>query len=329
MWKVGIGMFLLGALTLVAVVPAPDPDASDHPALLAMAGYNALCAVVLTLVGPRWRVVQVAPLVGIFNVSALVAIAEPVGATPFFYLWPLLQTAYFLSKRLLVVYLGFLLVTYGAALALFADPGIRTMLFMGGASSISLVGILVNVLKRRLDGVVEALEQSATTDSLTGLLNRRAFEARFDTELERARRAESPLALVVFDLDFFKQVNDRFGHARGDTALRRFAELLSAEQRPGDAIARTGGEEFAVLLPGSGADGAVVYAERVACELRAVTSDDDVPLSTSAGVAELGVDLSTRDELMSAADAALYGAKAAGRQRVAAYAPISALSPAC
>jgi diguanylate cyclase (GGDEF)-like protein len=180
-----------------------------------------------------------------------------------------------------------------------------------------------------LDGVVEALEQSATTDSLTGLLNRRAFEARFDTELERARRAESPLALVVFDLDFFKQVNDRFGHARGDTALRRFAELLLAEQRPGDAIARTGGEEFAVLLPGSGADGAVVYAERVASELRAVTSDDDVPLSTSAGVAELGVDLSTRDELMSAADAALYGAKAAGRQRVAAYAPISALSPAC
>jgi diguanylate cyclase (GGDEF)-like protein len=118
---------------------------------------------------------------------------------------------------------------------------------------------------------------------------------------------------VLFDIDWFKQVNDRLGHAAGDRALHRFATLLEREGRSADVLARIGGEEFAVVLFGVDEDGAQAFAERVLDVVAAETAEDEVQLSLSAGVAGASLD---SEQLFLCADRALYQAKDAGRGRV-------------
>ena len=108
---------------------------------------------------------------------------------------------------------------------------------------------LFGLLKERLDGLIERLSDAVKTDPLTGLLNRRGFEEAFELEVERARRLESPLTLLVGDLDHFKMLNDRLGHPAGDRALELMGEALTAGVRRIDRVGRMGGEEFALILP--------------------------------------------------------------------------------
>jgi diguanylate cyclase (GGDEF)-like protein len=155
------------------------------------------------------------------------------------------------------------------------------------------------------------LRDQALRDPLTGLHNRRALEQRFAAGLAQ------PLALAVIDVDHFKQINDRGGHAAGDEVLRALGALLQQGLRRGDAVYRTGGEEFVLLLPGADGAGALQRLER----LRQATAEATLPgapgpVTLSAGVAEAGQQGDTLDELLAAADAALYRAKAAGRNRV-------------
>jgi diguanylate cyclase (GGDEF)-like protein len=167
----------------------------------------------------------------------------------------------------------------------------------------------------RLHGIVK---RQAVTDELTGLANRRSFRESLDTELLRAERFGNGLALIVADLDDFKDVNDRFGHQAGDEVLRAFAEVLSGRIRGIDQAARLGGEEFAILLPETDALGAAALAEnlRVALAGLAVTvGEHDVHITASFGVAAFPESHSA-DELMTAADLALYSAKRRGKDRV-------------
>jgi diguanylate cyclase (GGDEF)-like protein len=168
----------------------------------------------------------------------------------------------------------------------------------------------------RLHHVVRA---QALTDELTGLVNRRAFEAALEGEIARADRLEVPLSLLVADLDDFKRINDGFGHPAGDEALRRFAAILSDELRGIDTAARMGGEEFAVLLPGTELGGALAVAERIRKRLaaQAIMSQElgDTGLTTSIGVVEYAS--GTSEELVERADMALYRAKQQGKNRVA------------
>src|SRR5215203_2675562 len=130
----------------------------------------------------------------------------------------------------------------------------------------------------------DTLREQARTDGLTGLLNHRACHERLGKELVRAQRQDLPLSVVVLDLDHFKSVNDVYGHAEGDKVLKEVAARLRSSVRAGDTVARLGGEEFALILPGIDGDGATEAAERarsaIACVLVAGT-----PLSCSAGVA--------------------------------------------
>jgi diguanylate cyclase (GGDEF)-like protein len=316
MWLASLAMCLTGAATILAILPVPDPDASDHEELAIVGASQALVALAVWRGGPNSRLVRATPLIGIVLVSAITALARPIGASPFFYLWPILAAAYFYDRRSLAWALGTFYLTFGGALALFSPPESRMMLFVGGASSFTLAAVLVRALRERLDGTVAELRRTAATDPLTGLLNRRGFEVAFARDIERARRSEVPLTVVVLDLDWFKQVNDRFGHAAGDEALVAIAEILRAENRGGDAVARIGGEEFAAVLLDADADGAIRYAERVAAAA-AANATTAGPLSLSVGIAELGSQLRTREALLLAADRALYGAKDAGRARVA------------
>jgi diguanylate cyclase (GGDEF)-like protein len=162
------------------------------------------------------------------------------------------------------------------------------------------------------------LERQAATDLLTGLPNRRALAERFPIEAARAQRTGEALSLVMFDLDHFKQVNDRYGHAGGDAVLRGVGQLCIGSFRGVDMAARVGGEEFAVLLPGASAQQAGAVMERFLHTLGGLDMDigpHNVRVTATAGVAQQqpGEDL---DALMARADTALYAGKQAGRNRV-------------
>lgn len=163
------------------------------------------------------------------------------------------------------------------------------------------------------------LERLATTDSLTGALNRRSFMEAGDAELRRARRYGAPLSLVLMDVDHFKQVNDRFGHAAGDEVLRRLVPVIQAALREHDLVCRYGGEEFAVLFPETDQAGAAVIAERlrsVVAALEVVTEAGTISPTISIGGTQIDVDNDSLEFALSQADAALYHSKETGRNRV-------------
>ena len=319
MRRLGVGMFLIGTLTLLATLPLPDPNPSDHTAIEIIAALLAAGALAVALLRSDDRALDHAwVLYGLLLVSALMGVTRPIEATPFFYLWPTVFSAYFFTRRQLLADLLVMWVSMGVALFAFSADLMKGVMFMGVGVSVSLTGIVVMLLRERQTALIGALEWASNTDHLTGLPNRRAFDRELRAHVDRARRSGTPLALVLFDLDHFKQVNDRYGHPTGDRVLCEFSTLLSGEQRGGDTLARIGGEEFAVVLFGVEIEDGVRYAQRIAARLREQTGDRELPLSTSAGVASLREGEDTA-ELLLAADRALYAAKAAGRRRVAVW----------
>jgi two-component system cell cycle response regulator len=175
-------------------------------------------------------------------------------------------------------------------------------------------------LLRKIEEQRAELTRLATLDELTGLHNRRFFLRRLQDEIERAMRYKSPLALLLLDVDHFKRVNDSYGHLVGDAVLASLAEVLRASFRRTDVAARYGGEEFCALLPQTDHAGAEQVAERLRQAFAAapVALQDGTRLSVtcSAGVAAFGSDAGDAQGLLRVADARLYRAKAAGRNRV-------------
>lgn len=164
-----------------------------------------------------------------------------------------------------------------------------------------------------------ALAELAIRDELTGLFNRRELMRALKDELARYGRTGQPLSLVLLDVDHFKNVNDRYGHPAGDDVLRRVAKLVENNIRTLDRAARYGGEEIAVLLPHTPAKGAEVVAERIRVGLEAMTvrwGGQELRVTASFGIASVPEHADNEADLVAAADAALYAAKAAGRNRV-------------
>jgi len=166
-------------------------------------------------------------------------------------------------------------------------------------------------------GMLREFERHAVTDALTDLHNRHWLDNMFRRRLDRCLKDQTPASLVMIDVDQFKQFNDRFGHVAGDRALRLVAETLRSHFRPGDMIARFGGDEFSILLPGADREDARSCAERARfAVMRAVEEDPGAPrITLSAGVGSLEKD-DTLESLIARADDALYRAKVGGRNRV-------------
>lgn len=165
----------------------------------------------------------------------------------------------------------------------------------------------------------EEVYQLATHDPLTDLYNRRHFAEHVDIEIARALRHGRPLSLCIIDVDLFKPVNDRYGHIAGDSVLKQMASILRTQVRREDLAARIGGEEFAVLLPETGIDGAREFAEQFRGAVAGTLfhpGGEAQHITVSVGVAEARPDRGDRSRLMRAADAALYRAKDEGRNRV-------------
>jgi len=179
----------------------------------------------------------------------------------------------------------------------------------------SVADIFASAIQNAL--YVQRVKQLAYLDGLTGIFNRRYFETRITEEIERARRYGTDLALIMVDVDKFKSLNDEFGHLLGDEVLRQVSSLLSRQIRKSDVVCRYGGEEFVVLLPQTTPEQALHVAEK----LRLAVAEWQFPgvprnLTVSGGVGVFPAHGSSRDQLVKAADTALYSAKEAGRNRM-------------
>ncbi len=181
------------------------------------------------------------------------------------------------------------------------------------------IGERILKLEENLTASRQQMEYLALHDGLTSLLNRRALHDHAEAELSRAARNASPFSLMMLDLDHFKSVNDRFGHATGDAALRLVASTLTQQVRAYDAVGRWGGEEFLILLPNTALAEAQAAAERIRVAIESsrlpLATGGELQLTASFGVTTLS-GLASVHQLTAQADAALYRAKQAGRNRV-------------
>jgi two-component system, cell cycle response regulator len=185
------------------------------------------------------------------------------------------------------------------------------------------LAICFNQMADTLEQNQAELINLATRDGLTGVFNRREFTKRLQAELTRSQRYGYPCSLMMFDIDFFKKLNDTYGHQAGDEALKQVAALLIQAVRPSDQVARYGGEEFAVIMPETTASDAGIVAERLRQQLVAqpihVSEQQTLQVTASIGVATFPHDAQADDALLAAADQALYQAKHGGRNQVVCF----------
>ena len=321
-----VGYLLLTAAPFVfftGILLAPH---QAPPAFIA----NIVTCLVLGLGGAacRWlpeRVPRfvwlIVPFFGVVVVSGMNLATEDasVGAQ-LFYLWPVLYTANFLSRR--IIYLNLVVVSGGEAIVVFSlHPGVGALSDWSGLTvAMMLAAIIVCSLRERNERLRGVLEALALVDALTGVANRRSFDAALAGSVAWAHRTGEPIALLTIDVDHFKPINDTWGHAVGDQALQVVATALrGVAHRDGDVVARLGGDEFVVLLRTDGTG-----ARRAADEIRERLGQATLPCGPpglSIGVAVLPDDALTGEDLMGASDAALYEAKTGGRGRTASAHP--------
>jgi diguanylate cyclase (GGDEF)-like protein len=199
------------------------------------------------------------------------------------------------------------------------DRADLTVALFGIAQMVAAVSATLGLLWVEVRKMEAALRRLADTDALTGLPNRRATVRQFREEAERAARRQRQLALVVFDVDHFKQVNDTHGHLVGDAVLKHVAAVLSAGSREVDVVGRIGGEEFVCVLSEEGKEGALTAANRLREQIAAASLPHDgrsLSVTLSGGLAVYPADGSDWDHLFTVADRRLYAAKHGGRNRV-------------
>ncbi|HEV2769674.1 MAG TPA: diguanylate cyclase, partial [Solirubrobacteraceae bacterium] len=312
------GLFAAGAPLALLPVLLPHSPRTNELGLLLIVADAYLVAALLHRLAERLppRLLRLALAWGSLLITAVAYFsAERPSPLVFFYLWVFLYASYFFSRRETAAQVAFVGVAYGALLTVAPPPTGVAAWWAVGTGTLLVAAILVVALRDRSEVLIGQLYDAARTDPLTELLNRRGFRELLDLELERARRSDGRTTVVLGDLDHFKEVNDRSGHHVGDAALRRTARILEEGTRTVDAAARVGGEEFALILPDTDEDEALVTAERLRCRLQKEFACETVPVTICFGIAGFPAHGETAAALLRAGDGALYAAKAGGRNR--------------
>ena len=308
-----------GALVCLIAVLVPGDGQLDDDVLLATAAAAGALAVFLLLAYervPRWGFHVVALLDTALFTAAAYGWGSMSSYGPLPYLWVTGFVFYFFSRSAALVHLSVIAAGYALALALESPSENPLDGWIATVATLLVTGYLLSVVRDRLAHLIAGLSDAAHHDPLTDLLNRRGFQEVFDVELERARRADQPLSLIVGDLDRFKRVNDVHGHAAGDDVLRRVADAIRGAKRGFDRAARIGGEEFAILAPDSDEHGAYMLAERIRAAVHEAFADQgDGQLTISFGISTHPLHGQSADGLLRTADQALYAAKRLGRNR--------------
>jgi len=262
---------------------------------------------------PRWSWF-IAPFFAIMVITGMNLVTEDASTgAQLFYLWPALYSANFLSRR--VVYITMAVVSATEASVVFPllpEVGDAASDWVSLTVAMTLIAIVVLTLRDRSDRLREVLETQALADALTGVANRRSFDVELGRAVAWAHATGRPIALLTIDVDYFKKINDTWGHAVGDQALQAVAAALTQVAGPDDVVARLGGDEFVMLLRTDGPS-----ARRAADDVREVLARTSAlpggPPGLSIGIAALPDHADTAEELMGASDAALYEAKLGGR----------------
>ena len=317
-------LFLAGGILTLLTLLLPGAEERDSGAIAAVSGLAFVTAAGFLIALDRLPVLvyRLSPMLGALLVTGVVNLAGPIaiGAYAMFYFWVALVAGYFFGLRAALFQIAFSVVCLGVSVLVHGSEMLLPALYFAmGAGTLLVSGTLMVMLRNRIERVVARLTDAAGTDVLTGLSNRREFDERFGYELERSVRSGSPMGLIVIDLDWFKEVNDRFGHDAGDRALRVVARVLEDQTRRIDMVARIGGEEFAVVAPDAGEEETYRLAERLRREVKTAFANHARPLTTSCGVATFPASGGTASDLLRAADRALYAAKDLGRDRTIVY----------
>ncbi|MBR1225248.1 MULTISPECIES: GGDEF domain-containing protein [unclassified Bradyrhizobium] len=241
------------------------------------------------------------------------------------------------GARLAAIVASLIIAIYGVRLVGGIFANVNYMHFSPVQSGMILVMVFLSMalnfgfLLMAMDHLRSEVADLALLDDLTGVGNRRHLVQRLTEECARSERSNQPFALLVIDLDGFKGINDTYGHAAGDACLQHFTLMAQTRLRPGDMLARSGGDEFCIVLPSSTLREGAMIARRVLEVCRADAEQcmgKDIPISVSIGVAQWTREMGAfPDRLIAAADHALYDAKKGGRNCFATYEPAPPLAP--
>lgn len=312
-------LFGIGAtLALMTLLLPGSPDRQELPFVaVAASAYSTAVALVLAYDRlPRW-VFQAAPLLGnlLITLALLFGGAQSLAAYALFYYWVALTAFYFFATRWAIFCAAVASVSYGAVMATFPSVELLQLKWLMLTGGLFVTGAIVGLLRMRADQLLAQLSAAASIDALTGLPNRREFDARLRQETARAKRVGGEFGVVRVDVDGFQPFNDSAGHHAGDLLLEQVAQLLRRNVRVSDVVARLGGDEFAIIAPEAVQVDAYLLAERLRKAVREGLADSTHPMTLSAGVAVHGRHGTTPQELFSASKQALLAAKRLGRDR--------------
>ena len=246
--------YAAGATLAIASMAFPQPPGTDVTGLFGIYAVALAVGGYLLLRGSRVTAKETsgALLIGTVLVSLAIHFTDQrTGVYSLFYVWIAIESVYFLSRGAALFQVVVVAVAFGLVLMSERPPGAEEQ-WVITVGTVALAGILVGALKANVERLIGRLAAAAHTDPLTGLSNRRAFQDAVEVELERARRGQRPVSLLVADLDHFKRVNDLLGHPSGDQVLKQFAAQMTRLTRTIDIPARLGGEEFAIVLARGG-----------------------------------------------------------------------------